>query len=421
MSEKLEGIMSVAMLTPMGDPNDNDCRWGAPILLEGPPGIGKSGMIGQAARSVDLPLRTVYLGQRQPEDLSGAPMPDGKGGVNIECILPAVRELTALGKGLLLLDELSCARPATQGAGLSTVQERAVGDTMLPGRVRVFAAANPPEQSAGGWKLAPPMENRLVHFKVEAPTPEEWGAYMLRGRTIQVKNLTLGEARVAEKWAESWAYIVGLTTTFIARFKPEDQPDIKDSSGKSLRDTRSALMRFPTSNDRNREHAWASPRSWEMAMRCAATCWTLSDSNVSFKILAADFVKACVGGALATAWAEWIAKADLPDPAHMLHNGWKPNKSRLDIVHAALAAATAYALALHDKDERRKHVILAYKLLNQADKEGLADMTLAPAKALMEAGYRASTAGTDKELAEAAMPLTKKFGTTGMAAFAPKN
>jgi len=137
--------------------------------------------------------------------------------------------------------------------------------------------------------------------------------------------------------------------------------------------------------------------------------------------LAADFIKACVGSALATAWSEWIAKADLPDPAHMLINGWKPNKSRLDIAHAALAAATAYALAIPDKDERRKHVILAWKLLNQADDAGLADMALAPAKALMEAGYRASTAGNDKELTEAALPLTKKFGTTGMAAYAPKN
>lgn len=199
MSEQMEGIMSIAMLTPMGDPNDADCKWGAPILLEGPPGIGKSGMINQAAASVGLPLETVYLGQRQPEDLSGAPIPDGDGDANIVCILPAVRRLMLQKKGVLFLDELSCARPATQGAGLSTVQERAVGDTQLPGSIRVFAAANPPEQSAGGWRLAPPMENRLVHFKVECPTPRDWGIYMLRGKTVQIKNLTVGESRIREK------------------------------------------------------------------------------------------------------------------------------------------------------------------------------------------------------------------------------
>jgi MoxR-like ATPase len=416
MSEQLEGVLSVAMLVPMDDPREPDCHWGAPVLLEGAPGIGKTGMIKQAARSVDLPLQIVYLGTRQPEDLSGAPMPDGKGGINIECILPAVRKLTALGRGVLFLDELSCARPATQGAGLSTVQERAVGDTLLPGAIRVFAAANPPEQSAGGWRLAPPMENRLVHFKVECPTEDEWIAYMLRGKTVQLKNLQVGEARVQSKWDESYSHVLGLAAGFMRRMRAKVTVDAKDKNT----DSRSPLFRYPLSNDRNREHAWASPRSWEAGLRCVATCHALADSENNFKRLGTDFIRATVGNALALEWAEWVAYANLPDPMQMLKNGWTPDKHRLDIAHAAYSSAIAFALSVPDAVERRKHAIMAWKLLNQADAVGLADMALAPAKSLMEAGYRAYTAGNDKELLEVAMPLTKKFGNTGMAAYAQK-
>ena len=421
MSANLESVLSVAMLTPMDDPRDPECRWGAPVLLEGPPGIGKSGMVNQAARSVKLPLEVVLLGTRQPEDMAGAPMPDGKGDIKIECILPAVRRL-CLAKfgGVLFLDELSCARPATQGAGLGVVQERCVGDTKLPGKVRVFAAANPPEQSAGGWRLAAPMENRLVHFKVVCPTEDEWIAYMLRGKTTQLVNIEIGEQRVCDKWDESWAHVLGLGAGFMKRARTKSTPDSKD--GTKGEDARSPLFRFPTTNDRNREHAWASPRMWEMGLRLVAACHAISDSSQNFKALGTDFIRACVGEALAVQWAEWVAYANLPDPMHMLHNGWKPERRRLDIAHAAYASAIAYALSIQDQKERRSHAIMAWKLLNTADGEGLADMALAPAKSLMEAGfgaYNASQIG-DKDLADVSKALSLKFGKTGMAAYAPK-
>jgi len=414
MTANLESILSVAMLAPMGDPNDPNCIWGAPLLLEGPPGIGKTGMVGQAARSVDLPMRTVYLGTRQPEDMAGAPMPDGEGGITIECILPAVRELTALGYGLLFLDELSCARPATQGAGLSVVQERCVGDTRLPGKVRVIAAANPPEQSAGGWRLAAPMENRLMHFKVECPTVDEWITWLLRGKTVELRDIVAGEKRIAEKWGESWARAAGLAAGFMRRMLSKTTTDDKN------KEPNNPLFRFPTNNDRSRGHAWASPRMWEMALRCVATCHALADSENNFKVLGTDFVRACVGEGLAVSWAEWVAYANLPDPMDMLQNGWKPDKRRLDIAMAAYSSAIAFALSITDRVEQRKHVILAWKLLNIADAEGLADMALAPAKSLMDAGYKSTAAGQDTELFTVSKTLTLKFGKTGMAAYSPK-
>jgi hypothetical protein len=206
------------------------------------------------------------------------------------------------------------------------------------------------------------------------------------------------------------------------RMRAQTTPETKkDKNGKEV-DARSPLFRYPLTNDRNREHAWASPRSWEMMLRCAATCYALADSENNFKLLSTDFVRACIGNALAIEWAEWVAYANLPDPMHMLHNGWEPDRRRLDIAMAAYASAIAYALSIQDRGERRKHAIMAWKLLNTAAAKGLADMALAPAKSLMEAGFKASDArnNNDKELEEASRDLSLKFGKTGLAAYAPK-
>src|SRR5205823_11964182 len=70
---------------------------------------------------------------------------------------------------------ISTAPPAVQAAMLRIVLERVVGDLELPPGVRVVAAANPPEQAADGWDLAPPLANRLVHldWPVDAKRSEE--------------------------------------------------------------------------------------------------------------------------------------------------------------------------------------------------------------------------------------------------------
>ena len=62
---------------------------------------------------------------------------------------------------------------------LRVVLERTVGDLRLPAAVRVVAAANPPDEAADGWELAPPLANRLVHL--DWPTD---GRYIARGLAV---------------------------------------------------------------------------------------------------------------------------------------------------------------------------------------------------------------------------------------------
>jgi MoxR-like ATPase len=108
------------------------------------------------------PVEVVIGSIREPSDFAGLPVV-GDGMVRMAPPDWASR-LTAVPHGLLFLDELTTAPPAVQAAMLRVVLERVVGDLRLPDGVRVVAAANPPDEAADGWDLAPPLANRLVHL-----------------------------------------------------------------------------------------------------------------------------------------------------------------------------------------------------------------------------------------------------------------
>ena len=146
-------------------------RAGVSVLLTSPPGAGKSSMVRGLARSRGIPCETVLGSIRDPTDFSGLPVVQD-GGVTLWPPQWA-RNLLAAGAGILLLDELTTCPPAVQAAMLAVALERRVGDLQLPREVFVVACANPPDQAADGWALAPPLANRFCHLLYE-PSPGEY-------------------------------------------------------------------------------------------------------------------------------------------------------------------------------------------------------------------------------------------------------
>jgi MoxR-like ATPase len=146
---------------------------GVPVLIWGPPGVGKTAAILALGRRLGLPVEVVIASIREPTDFAGLPVVhDGE----VRFAPPAwARRLAAAGKGILFLDEISTAPPAVQAALLRVVLDRVVGDLPLPPAVTIVAAANPPDMTAGGWDLAPPLANRFIHlqWRVDAG---EWAA-----------------------------------------------------------------------------------------------------------------------------------------------------------------------------------------------------------------------------------------------------
>lgn len=368
----IETLVSTALLVPMDDPSEPKCRWGLPLLLWGSPGIGKSSRVYAASRAIGLMCEPVYAATRQPEDFSGVPVPDGSGGVNIACTLGAANLLMKEGQGhgVLFADELSCARPAVQAALMSLVLDRRIGDTVLPGGVRIIAAANPVEEAAGGWELDPPLANRFAHLDITVPTSDEWTAWLISGSGLErPMKIEDGEARVQAGWPDAWAKVSGMMAGFMKAFS-------------------SHLYTLPASGHQDRGKAWPSPRTWEFASRAVATVYALETNKEKRDKLAHDLVSACVGRGAAVAWATWVAKADIPDPLDMLQDGWPIDTKRLDRTIAAYTAMTSYVIQRKDKTERIRLGGRGWELLGELIKVGMSDLIVHSARSFIQAGLK---------------------------------
>jgi hypothetical protein len=379
----LEEILAIAFVTPMDDPNDPDCMWGAPTILWGEPGIGKSERVAQAGNTSELKLETLYLSGMQPEDIGGIPLGNYEVGVKRVCDLTQVQNLTALSRGILFLDELTTARPAVQNSGLAVVHERMIAGKRLPGGVRVMAAANPPEDTAGGWNLTMPMANRFIHIDVKVPTADEWCDHMLGSVVRDKKPATQSENLIKTNWVTNWPLLLGQGCGFVKR-----NADV--------------LFQKPAPGHPSRGKAWASPRSWETALRGMAAAYCLGK-----KELAIDVLDAAVGSGPCAEFAEWVEYSDLPDPKDVLDHGWRVNPDRLDINYAVLASATQYALAIADKQAQHAYVAKMYGVLADAIKDGSGDVAMFQAKLLMRAGYTTKAGG---EVARIGKPVIAYFG-----------
>jgi hypothetical protein len=142
-----------------------------PIYLWGPPGVGKSSVVRQAAEQVGRDLVDVRATLLDPVDLRG---------------LPRVAKDTAVwcppaflphtGKGVLFLDELAQAAPLVQAACLQLTLDRKIGEYELPEGWSVIAASNRAEDRAGTHRLITPLLNRFVHLDLDV-SHEDWQAW----------------------------------------------------------------------------------------------------------------------------------------------------------------------------------------------------------------------------------------------------
>lgn len=443
----IEKILSVAFLVPMGDPNDKNCRWGLNVMLWGDPGIGKSDRVDMASAMVGLPPRTVYAATTQPEDISGAafsnttkglamfeafleglqetltadeePWADkssslgfitrlvkpkishaidkvltvarkyGPGTISIEPLLPGITDLIIDGQGVLFLDELSCARPAVQGAYLGVALTRRAGGRQLPGGVRIIAAGNPPESAAGGWELEPPMANRFCHFEVKVPSIEEWSDWLMTESGIKLEPIEEGELRIRQKWSEEWPVVKGQMAGFM-----------RSQGGKILHE-------IPKDGHKSRGRAWPSPRTWTFAARAIATCRCLGLGDE----IRDAFVEGCVGPGPATALATWIVDADLPTPQEMLANGWEPDKKRLDRSIAAYTSLVSYVNGRPSQAKKIEIAAAAWKCIRQSMEAGMLDITLPMAQQLVRAGLDSKTS---PEVAAECKPVLSRLAKAGM-------
>ncbi|HSQ06490.1 MAG TPA: MoxR family ATPase [Chromatiaceae bacterium] len=190
-----------------------------PVMLWGPPGVGKSQMVAQIAARHGARVIDIRLSQMEPSDLRGIPFRvDGRVEWAIPSLLPdAERHGQA---GVLFLDEITSAPPAVSAAAYQLILDRRLGDYQVPPHWAIFAAGNRQGDRGVTYSMPAPLANRFSHFDVETHL-DDW---------------------------VSWAYANGIDERVIAflRFRPE------------------LLFDFDPAHN---PVAFPSPRSWEFAHR----------------------------------------------------------------------------------------------------------------------------------------------------------
>lgn len=398
---RFDEIISAALMVPMGKkgPLDPYCEMGLPSLFWGLSGIAKSDKVRQGAGRVGLPVKIIYPGQKQPEEFGDLAVVMDRTGNGIQelmsaCMLSQVNELNNLAAGqtaggVLFVDEVSCATPATQAAMLGMVLDRAVGATPIHPSVRILLAANPPSYAAGGWGLDPPFANRMAHFAVRCPSVEAWTNWLLVEHSDQFVPIDGPMQKLRTNWGTQWSIVRGYLTGF-------------------MRSNQSLLHQQPEPNDPQSGYCWASPRTWWMAGRAVATVKSLGMSPE----LEQYFVEGCVGVGPAQEWQNWIATADLPDPVDVLNNGWAIDKTRLDRIMAVYHSMSSYVIGTPDEKERLNIAALAWTRLKELIDSGFADIATKYAQLLAREDCGPTNKNAPPVLKKAAQPALLAIGDT---------
>lgn len=390
-----EPITRISLATPMGNPFKDDCIWGSNNLFVGGSGVGKTERTDQESAKVALECCDVLLAQHPPEDMSGVPIPSDKDetGVVIQCIIGAIRRLNKLRKGVLFLDEVGNASRTTQGAALSLLTTRRIGDTDLAHKVRILLATNPRGQTTTGSGLLPAFANRTSHFLVKEDFEGFRQHILNEGLDIPVdKSSEDLEEIVKRGWSKHWSDKKALMLAFL------------DAN-------RSAFCNQPKTSNKASGRAYPTPRTWENAHRCvaAARCLDMPPE------LDAIMIEGWVGEGSAIEWVSFASKADLPAAEDVLLRGWKIDTDRQDRTLAVVQSIRMFVLGIDDPDQQIDMAKRAWLWLQEVEKEGLIDMVTPIAQAFAN---NKLGRGTDPTLDKACEPIMKRIGKTGAVKFA---
>ena len=180
-------------------------RMTASWMLHGRPGSGKTEIVQQlsaetGARLFDLRLTTI-----EPQDLRGLPFYDHESQRTIWYPpedLPSAPDKPAI----LFLDEITAAAPALQPTVYGLLQERRVGQHMLPQHTFIVAAGNTVEDGAIAYEMGTALSDRLIHLSLRAE---------------------------ATDWIENYAVPRGVDPAILAFIRT--RPDLLDTTEAALR------------------------------------------------------------------------------------------------------------------------------------------------------------------------------------------
>jgi hypothetical protein len=146
-----------------------------PVMLWGPPGVGKSQIVAQIAERHAVALIDLRLSQMEPTDLRGIPFRQGdRVEWSVPSMLPDASRHGA--KGILFLDEINAAAPTVTAAAYQLILDRRLGEYSVPAGWALFAAGNRQGDRGVVYTMPSPLANRFTHYQLE-PHLDDWSAW----------------------------------------------------------------------------------------------------------------------------------------------------------------------------------------------------------------------------------------------------
>jgi hypothetical protein len=261
-----------------------------PVMLWGPPGVGKSQMVALVAQQHGMPVIDIRLSQMEPSDLRGIPF---RVEDRVEWAVPSM--LPDAGRhgsqGILFLDEITSVPPSVSAAAYQLILDRRLGAYTVPDGWAIFAAGNRQGDRGVTYTMPAPLANRFSHFEVDINL-DDWVA---------------------------WAYANGMDERLIAflRFRPE------------------LLFEFDPAHN---PVAFPSPRSWEFAHRALQKFADVPD-------LLTGSLQACVGPAAGIELSAFVDNLDkLPDIDAIVRGEKVTVPRETDLQYAVAAALVGRAI-----------------------------------------------------------------------------
>lgn len=135
-----------------------------PVMVWGPPGIGKSDIVKQIGEATNRPVIDIRLALWDPTDIKGMPYLTDDG--VMKWANPSELPNDFASNAIIFLDEIVSAPPAVQAAAYQLILNRRVGEYQLPPNVDIVAAGNREGDRGVTFKMPAPLSNRFIHLEM---------------------------------------------------------------------------------------------------------------------------------------------------------------------------------------------------------------------------------------------------------------